>query len=76
MMPVDAPLAALEWKVDRPGKAKQNPDGDRAWLAAFTEQNPTSIGFADGGVLRRLSVSRCEGGAWDDEWLVLPARET
>ncbi len=82
MMPVDAPLAALEWKVDRPGKAKQNPDGDRAWLAAFTEQNPTSLGFvvlvefADGGVVRRLSVSRCEGGAWDDEWLVRPSRET
>ena len=82
MMPVNAPLAALEWKVDRPGKAKQKPDGDRAWLAAFTEQNPTSLGFvvlvdfADGGVLRRLSVSRCEGRAWDEEWLVQPSRET
>ena len=82
MMPGNAPLAALEWKVDRPGKAKQNPDGDRAWLTAFTEQNRDSLGFAvlvdfaDGGVVRRLSVSRCEGGAWDDEWLVLPARET
>lgn len=33
MMPVIAPLAALEQKVDRPG----NPDGDRAWLSAFTD---------------------------------------
>ena len=45
MMPVNAPLAALEWKVDRPGKAKQKPDGDRAWLTAFTEQNRDSLGF-------------------------------
>ena len=71
MMPVNAPLAVLEWKCDRPGKPRQNPDGDRAWLAAFTEQNPTSLGFvvlvdfADGGVLRRLSVARCEGRAWE-----------
>ena len=82
MMPVNAPLAALEWKCDRPGKPRQNPDGDRAWLTAFTEQNRDSLGFvvlvdfADGGVVRRLSVSRCECGTWDEEWLVQPSRET
>jgi len=82
MMPVNAPLAVLEWKVDRPGKAKQNPDGDRAWLTAFTEQNRDSLGFVvlvdftDGGVVRRLSVARCECGTWDEEWLVQPSRET
>ena len=55
MLPVNAPLAVLEWKCYRPGKAKQNPDG---------------------GVLRRLSMARRRGGAWEDEWLVLPAGET
>jgi hypothetical protein len=74
MLPVNPPLAVLEWKCDRPGKPKQSPDGDRAWLTAFAEQNPGSLGYAvlaefvDGGVLRRLSVARCEGGEWDEEW--------
>ena len=82
MLPVNAPLAVLEWKVDRPGKPKQKPDGDEAWLTAFTEQNRATLGyavlldFADGGTLTRLSVTRCQGGEWDEEWLVLPARET
>lgn len=34
------------------------------------------VEFAEGGVVRRLSVARCEGGAWDEGWLVLPVRET
>lgn len=27
-------------------------------------------------VLRRLTVARCERGAWGDEWLVRPSRKT
>ena len=82
MMPVNAPLAVLEWNCDRPGKARQSPDGDRAWLKAFTEQNRDCLGYAvlveftDGGVVRRLSVDRCEGGAWDEGWFESSVHKT
>jgi hypothetical protein len=66
----------------RPGKEKQKPDGDREWLAAFTVENPSSLGyavlvdFAEGGGLRRLTVSRREGGEWSEQWFARLARET
>jgi hypothetical protein len=77
MLPVAAPLAVLEWKCDRPGIEKQKPDGDREWLTAFTVENPASLGyavlvdFAEGGVLRRLTVVRCSGGVWDEGWFAI-----
>jgi hypothetical protein len=82
MLPVAAPLAVLEWKCNRPGKEKQKPDDDRAWLTAFTTENLASLGysvlvdFTEGSVLRRLTVSRCEGREWSEGWFERPARET
>ncbi len=74
MLPMRAPLAILEWKSQRPEKAKQKTDDDREWLCKFTEQNPNRLGYSvlvdwtDDGVLREVTVSRCQGGEWSEEW--------
>lgn len=76
MRPVLAPLAVLEWKSKHPRQRKQNTDKDRAWLRRFTRDNQNSVGYsvflewAKTGVLRRLEVSRCSRGVWQDLWFI------
>jgi hypothetical protein len=76
MLPEHSPLAVLEWKAQRPTAATQDTDKDREWLTAFSRDNPGSVGYsvflewAEGGLLRRMEVSRCSEGRWDDRWFV------
>jgi hypothetical protein len=76
MLPKRSPLAVLEWKAQRPTAATQDTEKDREWLTAFSRDNPASVGYsvflewADGGLLRRMEVSRCSEGRWDDRWFV------
>lgn len=78
MKPERAPLAVLEWKSQRELGSKQDTSADRAWLKAFCEENPDSQGYAvfldwaADGVLRGMTVSRCVGGAWNNEWFRRP----
>jgi hypothetical protein len=76
MLPDRSPLAVLEWKAQRPTAATQNTEKDREWLTAFSRDNPGSVDYsvflewAEGGLLRRMEVSRCSEGRWDDRWFV------
>jgi hypothetical protein len=78
MRPERNPLAILEWKSQRPEKAKQRTEEDREWLQAFTEENASSIGYSvfvdwsGDGVLQALRVARCQDGVWDNDWLRMP----
>lgn len=76
MLPVRSPIAILEWKAQRPTTAKQKTDDDRAWVEAFSRENPDSLGFlvwmewAPGGILKLVQVSRCSNGEWNENWFV------
>jgi hypothetical protein len=76
MSPERSPLAVLEWKVQRPTAAKQSTAEDQEWLTEFSRENPSSLGYsvfvewAEGGLLRKMEVTRCSEGLKRERWFV------
>ena len=73
--PANHPIALLEWKVRRPGRAFQGRNHDRAWLSAYARWQPHFVGYGVALDLQRrkwrLWVERFCGNETQAPWLQL-----